>query len=445
MSTLNKKTLKIRGMHCSSCEVLIERKFKAVPGVNKVKVSHSKGEAEIFYTKEPSIEELQSSIKADGYIIHENNETIIKNSFDDYLNIGFIFLILVSLYIILKQFQILPEIGISDNLSYGLVFIIGLVAAVSTCMAVTGGLILAISQKYNENNKNLTSYQKFKPHIYFNLGRIISYTLLGGLIGSLGSVLILSTKIGGFLLIAASLIMILIGTQMLNLFPFLHFLQFKMPKFIAHNIYSKSQSKSAPFMFGASTFFFPCGFTQALQLYVLSQGSFIVGALTMLAFSLGTLPGLVSVGALSSFAKGSFQKYAIKVSAVLIILIGFINISSGLSLTGAAVVLPSNSIGNVAADTNIIDGKQVVEMVISGYEYSPSRFKVKQGVPVEFVIDASRAAGCAHVITIPKLNIIEFLPSQGKKVISFVPKEKGLIPFSCSMGMTTRGAAFEVI
>ena len=137
-------------MHCSSCEVLIERKFKEIPGVEKVKVSHSRGEAEIFYTKEPSTPELENAISKDGYSISENKK---RNSFNDYLNTGFIFLILLSIYIILKKFNVIPNIGISDNASYGLVFLIGLIAAVSTCMAVTGGLVLAVSQKYNEKSK----------------------------------------------------------------------------------------------------------------------------------------------------------------------------------------------------------------------------------------------------------------------------------------------------
>lgn len=440
MSTLSKKTIKINGMHCASCEVLIERKFKELPGVEKVKVSNSKGEAEIFYTKEPSDTDLQNKISEDGYSISEGHK---KASVHDYLDVGFIFLIFISLYVVLKQFQILPDIGISDNVNYGLAFLVGLIASVSTCLAVTGGLILAVSQKYNEG-KNLTSSQKFKPHIYFNLGRIVSYTVLGGLIGVIGSILALSARVSGIILIAASLLMILIGIQTLNLFTLPSFLHLKMPKFIAHKVYNKTQSKSAPFLFGASTFFFPCGFTQALQLYVLSQGSFTIGALTMFAFSLGTLPGLLSVGALSSFAKGAFQKYATRVSAVLIILIGLFNISSGLTLTGAVIALPGDPIQNVQ-NIAVAEGKQVVNMKIVGFDYFPSRFQVKKDIPVEFVIDASQAAGCAHGIIIPKLNIFESLPSKGTKTIKFIPEETGLIPFSCSMGMTTRGAAFEVI
>lgn len=453
MSTLTKKKINIRGMHCASCEVLIERKFKQIPGVEKVKVNQSKGEAEIFYTKEPSTEDLQNAIKSDGYKI--SLEGSQKPSRKEYVEIGAIFIILIGLYLLFKQFNLLPNLGISNTMSYGFVFLIGLIAATSTCMAVTGGLLLAVTTKYNNLYPNLNSAQKFKPHIYFNLGRIVSYTILGGLVGLIGSAITFSPKITGIIMITVSVLMMGIGIQMLNIFPWLSFLQIKMPKIIAHKVYESvsTQNPLAPFLFGSSTFFFPCGFTQALQLYVLTKGDFATGALIMFFFSLGTLPGLLSLGALTSFVKGAIQKYVIKVSAALIILIGLFNISSGLVLAGADLGgLSSNSItGYATAQVNIDDnvkivkGRQLVQMKVVGLDYIPSKFKVLQGIPVDFEIDGTQARGCAQVLTIPNLNIVEYLPREGTKTISFTPQELGTIPFRCTMGMTTWGAAFEVI
>lgn len=453
MSTLNKKKINIRGMHCASCEVLIERKFKQIPGIEKVKVNQSKGEAEIFYTKEPSTEDLQNAIKSDGYKI--SSEGSQKSSGKEYVEIGAIFVILIGLYLLFKQFNLLPNLGISNTMSYGFVFLIGLIAATSTCMAVTGGLLLAVTTKYNNLYPNLNSAQKFKPHIYFNLGRVISYTVLGGLVGLIGSAITFSPKITGIIMIVVSILMMGIGVQMLNIFPWLSFLQIKMPKIIAHKVYESvsTQNPLAPFLFGSSTFFFPCGFTQALQLYVLTKGDFATGALIMFFFSLGTLPGLLSLGALTSFVKGAIQKYVIKVSAALIILIGIFNISSGLVLAGADLgVLNSNSITgyataqvNIDDNVKIVDGRQLVQMKVVGLDYIPSKFKVLQGIPVDFEIDGTQARGCAQVLTIPKLNIVEYLPREGTKTISFTPNELGSIPFRCTMGMTTWGAAFEVV
>ncbi len=88
-----------------------------------------------------------------------------------------------------------------------------------------------------------------------------------------------------------------------------------MPKFLAHRIYDQTNGAYkpwAPFVLGAGTFFLPCGFTQALQFYVLAQGSAVTGATTMLVFALGTLPMLLAVGAVSSFSKGNFHSLFLK-------------------------------------------------------------------------------------------------------------------------------------
>ncbi len=460
----NKKTkkiqLKIHGMHCASCEVLIERKLKKIPGVEKVEVRHTTGRAELFSSRENlKLHELQDAIKDDGYSVtfcedrHESPEAAKhQNTAEDYTQIGAMFLFVMALYLTLEQFNLIPAgLGLTDNMSYGFIFLIGLVAATSTCLAVSGGLLLTAAAKYSEMRPNLTGYQKFKPTLYFNIGRVVSYTIFGGLIGALGSAISLSARGTGILSILASLVMIILGFQMLNLFPWMRHFQPRMPKSIAHKIHDLSgrDGQTGAFTLGALTFFLPCGFTQALQLYVLAKGNFAVGAFTMLAFSLGTLPMLLSLGAISSFAKGSFQKQFLRFSAVLVILLGFWNINNGLALAGLNINLSSFASNNsqiAAAPTlAIVDGKQVAKMRVDGYSYYPSRFTVQAGIPVEWRIDASRAAGCAQVITAPAIGLTRYLSPQNITTITFTPSEVGTIPFSCAMGMTTRGAAFKVI
>ena len=180
----------------------------------------------------------------------------------------------------------------------------------STCLAVSGGLLLAIAAKYNEKNPLVSGWQKFKPHIFFNVGRIVSYTLLGGAIGALGSIFTISSAAAGIITILASIIMIFMGLQLLGIFPWLNGIQIKMPKFLAHKIYdasSQKAGKTSSFLFGAATFFLPCGFTQALQLYVLGTGDFVTGALTMLAFSIGTLRFISEYRRLLQFCERKFQ------------------------------------------------------------------------------------------------------------------------------------------
>lgn len=457
---LEKLQLKIHGMHCASCEVLIERKFKKISGIAKVDVSHTNGKAELSYFKEPKLHELQNAIKQDGYTIsfwNERNavpEASCQNTKKDYFQIGAIFLIIVALYLILREFNLVPKLGITENMSYGFVFLIGLVAAMSTCLAVTGGLLLAVAAKYNERFPYLTGIQKLKPHLYFNAGRIVSYTAFGGVIGLLGSMVTFSPKATGFMTIGASMVMIILGFQLLKLFPWMKRFQPKPPKFLAHKIHDMSgkDSKFGPFLLGAGTFFLPCGFTQALQLYVLSQGGVATGALTMLAFSLGTLPALMSLSAISSFAKGAFQKYFLKFAGVAVILLGSFNVQNGFTLAGLNINLASvfaatdkQDASYPDANARVVDGKQIVNMKVVGLDYEPSQFIVAEGVPVEWNIEASQAEGCGQVISVPRLGIVKYLSPQGITKISFTPQGTGDIPFSCTMGMTTRGSKFTVV
>ena len=160
-----------------------------------------------------------------------SGSSLDSNSPRDYAEIGAAFLIIIGLMLGLGHFGLLPtQFGVSDTMSYGLVFVIGLVASVSSCIAVTGGLLVAVAAKYNEATAGLTPMQRMKPHIYFNAGRILSYTLLGGAVGALGSALTLSPGVNGVLTIVASAVMILLGLQMLKLLPSLTRFLPTMPK-----------------------------------------------------------------------------------------------------------------------------------------------------------------------------------------------------------------------
>jgi len=377
-----------------------------------------------------------------------------RNTQRDYLEIGAAFLIVIGVLLVLAQFDLLPtQLGVDDSMSYGLIFVIGLVASVSSCIAVTGGLLVAIAAKYNDATANLTPAQRLKPHLYFNAGRVISYTLLGGAIGAVGSVLTFSPAINGVITLLASAAMILLGLQMLKLLPSLTRFVPTMPKAFGHYIHdlAERETNGGAFALGAATFFLPCGFTQALQLYVLAKGSSTVGALTMLAFSLGTLPALLSLSAISSLASGALQRHFIKFAGAAVIVLGIANIQYGLVLTGSdmnaapATVTAENPAQVEVTASDGASAKQVVVMRIDGFDYLPNRFTVKQGIPVEWRIDASEAAACGRILLSPGLGISKMLSANSTTMISFVPKQAGEFAFNCGMGMMTPGSKFIVV
>ncbi len=426
--------LKIKGMHCASCEFLIEKEFKKIQGVEKVKVSYASGTAKLLCSEIPEMSEFEEVLKKHNYSLKEEGESSTSSSIEDHAQTLTIFVIMILAYMLLKQLNFLPtNFGVKTEMSFAFIFIMGVVASLSTCLAVTGGLLVAVAAKYDELHENLNVWQKFKPHIYFNLGRIISYTFFGALIAYLGSFLSFSSTVTGWITIVVSVVMIILGFQLLKIFSWVGHFMPKMPKFLAHKIDSAKDSEhwSAPFFLGAATFFLPCGFTQALQLYVLSKGSVEVGALTMLAFSVGTLPVLLSLGTVSSFIKGEGLKYFLKIAGVLVVLLGVLSGVAGLRLMGIDLSARSE----VSSNVEIVDGKQIVEMKIIGLEYYPKNITVKAGVPVVWKIDSSKAIGCGASLSVPSLNILEFL--SGEKTIEFTPENVGTIPFTCSMGMTS--------
>ena len=455
MVTTNNATttrLKIEGMTCQGCAELIERRFRHVSGVTGAVIDLPGGRAEVDHSGALDLDALQRAVADRGYVVSAWPETIAAGSKQtstsrDYAEIGAALLVVLGLFLALRWLDVLPgDIALPAGIGYGLAFLIGLVASISTCMAVTGGLLVAVAAKYNEANAGLTTFQRFKPHLYFNAGRIVSYTAFGAAIGAVGSAVLLSQQVNGVIVIAVSLLMVLLGLRMLRLLPRASLPWPAASKRLADKMHrlAARDARAGAFLLGASTFFLPCGFTQALQLYVLAQGSAATGAAIMLAFALGTLPALLSLSALSSLAPGGFQRHFLKVAGVAVILLGLFNIPNGLTLTGLrGDTQRASQDGEQLAP--IVGDRQIAAMKIVDYGYEPYRFVVRQGVPVQWQIDAHDAAGCGLILIAPKIAVRRILSPQATNVVSFIPRELGEIPFNCGMGMMTPGAKFIVV
>ncbi len=459
--------LDVQGMHCVNCSVAIERRFKELPHVHRVSVDYPGGQAVVGYSDELDVATLNAAIGEYGYTVSARDAArppadASRNTSVDYAEIATVFLWLVAILLVLHKFQLLPRgPSVSDTMSYGLVFVIGLVASVSSCLAVTGGLLVAVAARYNAANPHLTDLERLGPHILFNWGRMLSYMLLGGAVGALGSTLALSPTANGALTILASLVMIVLGLQMLKLFPSLGSVLPTLPKTFAHRIHdlAKRDTRESAFLLGAATFFLPCGFTQALQLYVLAKGDFITGMLTMGAFALGTLPALLSLAFLSSFAKGAVQKHFVRFAGAAVVLLGFMNIKYGLVLTGSYLGPPALS--TAAQPTSKAKGQetpaakgqetavavepQKIFMKIDDLEYLPNQFTVQQGVPVEWLIDGREARGCGRFLLVPRLGIRKLLSGSGPTLVTFTSQQAGEFVFNCGMGMMTPGSKIIVV
>jgi uncharacterized protein len=441
----------IGGMHCINCSAAAERLLRAVPKVESARVHYPSGHAVIRHAEDLEVTALQAALAPEGYTLIlgvDEAAQVPENTLKDYLEIGAVIVVLGAIVFALQRFHLLPRgLSVTDEMGYGLVFVIGLVASVSSCLAVTGGLLVALAAKYNEANPYLTDRQRLTPHLYFNLGRILSYTLLGGIIGALGAALTLTPATSGALTLIASVIMVVLGLNMLGLFPSIGPYLPRLPSALSdrlHNAASR-ETKSAAFLLGGATFFLPCGFTQALQLYVLSKGSFAIGALTMLAFALGTLPALLSLSTISSLATGAFQRHFLRFAGAAVVLLGITNVQYGLVLTGSGMTAgAAEQFATEIVQTADTTEPQRISMRIVGLDYEPHQFTVKQGIPVQWWIDASQADGCGRVLVAPRLRIQRILSASSTTLITFTPDKPGEYAFNCGMGMMTPDSKITV-
>jgi sulfite exporter TauE/SafE/copper chaperone CopZ len=441
---MSNKKIHITGMHCRSCEILIEEELKKIKGVTNVSVSHKDGVADISFNDKLNNVEVNCAVLNAGYCVGENAKLpyFSKNK-KDYIELGIAFLVVTVFYLLAKQFGIFGLSGLIKG-NYGslpVVFIVGLTAGISTCMALVGGLVLGISSKFSAENPEASRLEKFFPHIYFNLGRIASYFVLGGIIGLAGSFFKISTSVLGLLIVAVGFIMLLLGSQLIDIFPFLKTVSFTLPKGLYKFLGIKEKENSEysntnASLLGASTFFLPCGFTQAMQLYAISTGSPLQGALTMGVFALGTTPGLLGVGGLTSVIKGQSSKLFFKTAGVIVMLLALFNISNGLNLIGIKDVFAKKDITSQDKNVKIVDGVQIVKMAQRADGYYPNKFTIKKGVPVKWVINSESQYSCASSLISQGLGIRTGL-KQGENIFTFTPNKTGTIRFSCSMGMYT--------
>lgn len=421
-----KKILNIEGMHCVGCEARIEKKLKALKGVLSVKANFSKNNLEIgFNEKEIKTEDITKAIESLDYKVVKVSDN--KSSVNQIIGIS---IVILAFYLIISNtvgFNFIPQIN--QNMGFGILFVVGLITSLH-CIAMCGGINLSqcVAYKFEENEQN--KWGKLKPSLLYNLGRVVSYTIIGGVVGALGSVLSFTGAAKGIVAILSGVFMVVMGLNMLNIFPWLRKFNPRLPKFLGK--IASSNKNNSPFYVGLLNGLMPCGPLQAMQLYALGTGSFFVGAFSMLLFSLGTVPLMFGFGAISSFLSSKFTQKMMKVSAVLVMLLGIIMLTRGLSLSGVNTALATS---NSASNTAAVDGNvQVITSKFTSGSYAP--ITVQKGVPVKWIVSIAKQDlnGCNNTVIIPKYNITKKLVA-GDNEINFTPNEEGTITYTCWMGM----------
>jgi sulfite exporter TauE/SafE/copper chaperone CopZ/plastocyanin domain-containing protein len=444
-------------MTCINCQNRIERELKRTPGVEDATVHFNTGTAQVTYNESViTVQELAAVIEKLDYQVLDKGAPG-TSVFSVSQLIGTLVIIL-SLYVLLRGLGIgtlasqfpLAEAG----MGYGMLFIIGLVTSVH-CAAMCGGINL--SQCIPSAAATPESGRRWKvlfPSILYNTGRVIAYTTVGTIVGSLGSVVTVSGRFQGIVQLLAGVFMVIMGINMLGIFPALRRFNLRMPKMFARKIDEQKAENRNPLFIGLLNGFMPCGPLQAMQLYALSTGSPIAGGISMFLFSMGTVPLMFGIGALSSALSKKFTHRVMKIGAILVTVMGMTMFTYGFGLSGfnfyfvdraIAAINPFFSTraafryGGGEAGTNafqpmIENGVQIVNATLSGGRYPA--ITVQQGIPVKWTITAPAGSinGCNNRMIIREYGI-EYQFKPGENVIEFTPERTGRFPYSCWMGM----------
>jgi sulfite exporter TauE/SafE len=280
-------------------------------------------------SSEEIAEELTRLVQSHGYTIsvEKSAHSVGWGDFVYALPIAIMF---IAVFLLLQKMG-LTNLITSSNVSYGTAFVIGLIASVSSCLAIVGGLVLSLSASSAKEGGT------WRSQTLFHVGRLGGFFILGGLVGLLGNSLHLGLTANIVLSVVVALVMLILGINLLDVFHFTKRLQLTMPMRFSKHIVNGSRRDHylAPLLVGIGTFFLPCGFTQSMQLYALSTGSFIQGALTMFVFALGTFPvlALLSFGTLN-IAHKPWKGIFFKTAGIIVIALAVLNLTNALATAG---------------------------------------------------------------------------------------------------------------
>jgi len=308
-------------------------------------------------------------------------------------------------------------------------FVTGLTTGGVSCLAVQGGLL---ASSIGEKSK-MVSVGLF---LFFKL---LAYTILGFLLGGLGSTFLLTPKIMGTIQILAGLFMVWSALRLLNIHPIFRYGVISPPRWAYRWL-----KGSTPAMLGFLTVLIPCGVTQATMAIAVSSANPWLGAGIMAAFVLGTSPIFFILGAsISQLLKRPVFSY---VAAGVVMMFAILSINGGMGLRGsfytlqniwtAALADPADlAAGGVVA--SVEDGAQNVRIDVKNNGYQASVSTLKAGIPVRLSLVTNNTKGCARAFTIPELNISKTLAATGTQTVEFTPTKPGRLAYACGMGMYT--------
>lgn len=446
-STPQRLTVPVAGMTCTACERRVRKALLAVPGVDDVDVSVTGGSATVRGGTLPTRADLAEAIRSAGYE-PTSGPWLSRDGGVWWTVLGGAVAVSGALALFLAVG--VPDVAVrfADPSRGGMLvaLVLGLAAGFSTCMALIGGLVLGFSANHATLATSVSVSRgarsflvRMRPHLAFNAGRVVGFALLGALLGGLGSTLSLPTRALAALVLAVAAVMFLLGVRLTGVSPRLAAWSPRLPTGFARILGvgspgAGSYSHLRTALIGAATFFLPCGFTQAVQLYALSTTSPLLGGAVMATFAVGTTPGLFALGAVPKLTSGRRQITVLRVVGVAVLAFAILNATSGIQLLGLRTGSATAYGQTVSDNVTVSDGAQVVRMTQLEDGYEPSTVVLYAGIPTTWAIEGTSRLFCSAYLRVPSLGLeIDLAP--GENAVALPALEEGVVPFTCVMGM----------
>jgi sulfite exporter TauE/SafE len=351
-----------------------------------------------------------------------------------------------------------------------LAFITGLTTGGLSCLAVQGGLLATSLAQQIEQDISQAPVQKGKnrPHarvrhntalpiLLFLVAKLLAYTLLGFLLGAVGSFLTFDPITRALMLIAIGVFMIGNALRMFNVHPIFRYFNLEPPKFITRYIRRTAKNGTelfTPLFLGALTVFIPCGVTQAMMAAAMATGSPATGAALMFSFTVGTSVVFFLVAYLATSLGARLEKWFMRFVAVVVLILGLVSVNNGLNLLDSPFSLNHLTAGLFPAAQSAVteataapaqgSGKAALELAVKNNGYYPQVLRAPANQPVTLDLVTNKTFSCARDFVIPDLKYYQLLPETGRVSVSIAPQQAGTtIGFTCSMGMYTGEIVFE--
>lgn len=435
--TIIQFTLHARGMHCTSCERLIRRAVGALPGIEAVQADYATERVRIgFDPSRVSIRQICRSIENSGYRCELKPRRTSARTRWRRLGlglaltaVGFALLVVGAHYA-----QGLEPPTLRPGIGYGLLFGIGFLTGFH-CIGMCGPFVLGYTA-----HESAARRHRLRSHLLYGLAKTLSYAGMGALFGALGALIEITPQTRAAAALLGGLFLVTYGLKVLHWFPDWHWLRWRLPLLDEGQLLRRLPGTSSPFLVGlANGLMLACGPLQAVYVLAAGVGDPWEGAKLAAAFGLGTLPPLLGFGLIASYLSSALTNRLLQYAGGLILLLGLVMVNRGLVLTGTG--LDAHSLW-IAATERRASGEplhrqpqiQEIRMVANASGYQPNHFELTQGIPVRWRIVGEKITACNRVIVVPRLGL-EFELHPGMNLIEFTPREAGLIPWSCWMGM----------